>query len=214
MRLTRRGFGGLAVGSLAATAGCSALEGATTFESAPASVPGSTQSETGYEHTETREMTVEREFSGQKVTAINHIAEHQKEVDFGPLGSAKLGVYVAFTTPAVEVAGKEFNPVSDMSREELVKRLQSRYDQIEDVREVGTFQTTVIGQSADASEFEATTTYDGQQIDLKILLAKVQHDYDGGNDFVIPIGVYPKEKAEEERPNVVSLMENTTHPAE
>ncbi|MFB6126309.1 MAG: DUF6517 family protein [Halolamina sp.] len=213
MSPTRRGFGGIAVGTLASLAGCAAIQGATTFESEPARVPSQTQSDTGYQETDTREMTIEREVGGQQVEATNHIAEYQKEVDFGPLGSARLGVYVAFTTPAVQVAGQEFNPISEMSREELVQQIQGRYDAVESVSKAGKFEATVVGESATVGEFDAKTTYNGQEIELKILVARVKHDYGNSSDFVVPVGIYPTRK-DEERGNIVTLMENTEHPAE
>ena len=213
MKPTRRGFGGIAVGTLAALAGCAGLQGATSFESEPARVPGETQSDTGYQETNTEEMTVTREVSGQEVEATNHVAEYQKEVEFGAFGSAKLGVYVAFTTPAVQVAGQEFNPISELSREELVQRIQGRYDAVESVSKAGEFEATVTENTATVGEFDAKTTYNGQEIDLKILVARVKHDYGNSSDFVVPVGIYPTRR-DEERSNVVSLMENTEHPAE
>lgn len=210
MELTRREAGGLALAGLTGLAGCSALQGATTFEAKPAGVPTSTQQETGYEREGRREQEIERKFAGQTVKVTNVITEFQKSVSVGALGEQKLGVFVAFSTPKVEVGGQgPFNPVDDMSNKELVKRLQSRYDSIENVKKVGSSTVEVLGTSTDFGKFSAKTTKDGERLDLYIHVGRVEHE----EDFVIPLGVYPQQ-VEDEEGNIMTMAEAIVHPDE
>lgn len=208
MDLTRRAVGGLALAGLSGLAGCSLLEGATTFEADPAGVPGDVQSQTEYQQEDRRRPTVERTFAGETVEVTNVVTEFQKSVSVGIFDDQKLGVFVAFSTPKVTVAGQgPFNPVSDMSNKELVQRLQSRYESIEDVQKVGSSEIEVLGSAITFDKFSAQTTMDGETLDLYIQIGQTGHE----DDFVIPMGVYPQEVQEEES-NITTLAEAVVHP--
>lgn len=209
MSLTRRAYAGLSVGALAGLAGCSFLQGPIAFDAKPAAAGSAALSETGYEHVDTRKPTVSRTFAGKEVRVTNVLNEYQKTLDVAGLGSAKVGVFAAFTTPQVKVADRgPFNPVADWSNREIAKRLQSRFGSFQDIREVGSTRISVLGTDTRVSKFRTTTTYEGTELDLFLHITKVKHD----EDVVVLLGIYPKPKVNEEG-NVLSLLRSVSHPA-
>lgn len=211
MQLTRRSVGAASLVGLTSLAGCTALTGGSlSFESDPAGVSSSTRSETGYEQADQRSTSLERTFAGQDVTVTNWITQYQKSVELGGAIEAKLGVFVAFTTPAVKIAGQgPFNPVGNVSTSELVKRLQGQYASMQDVEKVGSSSVGILGSSTNVDKFSATTTFEGQEIDLYLHIAKRQHE----KDFVIPVGIYPQ-RLDGEESNVTAMMKALRHPVE
>lgn len=209
MRLSRRAYGGLSVGTLTGLAGCSFLQGPVAFDAKPARAGSSALSETGYEHVGERTPTISRTFAGKEVRVTNVINEYQKTLDLAGLGQAKVGVFAAFTTPQVKVAGQgPFNPIADWSNREIARRLQSRFGEFRNLREVGSTRISTLGTTTRVSKFGATTTYEGTTIDLFLHLTKVEHN----EDIVVLLGIYPQKKPNEEG-NVLTLMKSVTHPA-
>lgn len=204
MKLSRRAVGALAVSGIAGLAGCSG-SGSTTFE---ANAATTSTGETGYEKQDEREQTVTKEFAGQEVNVTNKITEYHKEVEIALVGSAKLGVFTAFTTPEVSVAGQEFNPIKDWSTDKIVKQLQNRYESMSNVQKESEESHKILGSSRTVAKFSATMTYNGNDIPVFILIAKFNH----GSDFVVPMGVFPQEKEDQEGANIRTLMSNMSHP--
>ncbi|MFB6220056.1 MAG: DUF6517 family protein [Halolamina sp.] len=205
MRLTRRAVGALAVAGITGLAGCSGGD-TTSFE---AEAAATATGDTGYEKKGQREQTITKEFAGQEVEVTNVITEYQKEVEIPLTGSAKLGVFTAFTTPEVSVAGQEFNPIKDWSTEKIVKQLQSRYESMGNVQKEGTESHEILGSSRTVTKFSATMTYQGNDVPVFILIAKFNHE----SDFVVPMGVFPQRKEDQEGANIRTLMSNLSHPA-
>jgi hypothetical protein len=204
MQLTRRAVGAVALSGLAGLAGCSG-SGSTSFE---ANAATTTTGDTGYEQQDQREQTVTRKFAGQEVKVTNVITEYHKEVEIALVGSAKLGVFTAFTSPEVKVAGQEFNPIKEWSTEKIVRQLQNRYEGMSDVQKEGEGSHEILGSSRTVAKFSATMTYNGNDVPVYILIAKFNH----GSDFVVPMGVFPQEKEDQEGANVRTLMSNLSHP--
>lgn len=204
MELTRRAVGALTVAGVAGLAGCS---GATSFSAEYAETdPG----ETGYEQTDQRESTITRTFAGQDVEVTNTVTEYQKEVELGILGgSANVGVFAAFTSPRAEIAGRTFNPISNWGNERIVDELQSRFDNMSDIQEESTEEVEMLGSARTVTKFSATTTYESEEIPVFLLMATFDHE----SDVVIPLGVFPQERKDEEGANVRQLMGALTHPA-
>ena len=205
MELTRRTVGALAVSGIAGLAGCSG-GGATTFE-AEAAVTST--GDTGYEQTRQDESEITRTFAGQDVTVTNVLTEYQKEVSIALIGDAKLGVFTAFTSPQVSVAEQTFNPIGDWSTTKLVKQLQSRYESMDDATKEGESNHDILGGSRTVVRFSATMTVDGNDIPVIMLVAKFEHD----SDIVVPMGIFPEERQDEEGANIRTLMSNMSHPA-
>lgn len=211
MKLTRRGFVGVAVGGVAALAGCGQVA---SFSSEPARIPTDPREDAGYEETNTETIEESREVGGQEVTVSNHLAQYEKELEFGPLGSVRLGVFAALTTPSVSLAGEEYNPIGDMGDEELAREIQGRYDGLNRVERVGAVEATVFGQRRDVSQFEATAPVQGERVELELLLTRVRHDYTGGEDFVVAFAGYPALLADGEREDARTMFGGLEHPAE
>lgn len=205
MELTRRAVGALAVTGVAGLAGCSG-SGSTTFE---ADVAATATGDTGYEREDRRKPELTRTFAGQEVKVINTITEYQKTVNIALMGEAKLGVFTAFTSPQVEVAGQTFNPIGDWSTTKLVKELQSRYESMNDAQKQGEEDHDILGSTRTVSTFSATMTVDGNDVPVIILVAKFEHE----SDIVVPMGVFPEEKQDQEGDNIRTLMSNMSHPA-
>lgn len=211
MKLTRRGFAGVAVGGVAALAGCGQVA---SFSSEPARIPMESRRDAGYEETNTETIEESREVGGQEVTVSNHLAQYQKELEFGPLGSVRLGAFAALTTPSVSLAGEEYNPIGDLSDEELAREVQGRYDGLNGVERVGAVEATVFGERRDVSQFEATAPVQGERVELELLLTRVRHDYTGGEDFVVAFAGYPALLADGEREDARTMFGGLEHPAE
>lgn len=203
MELTRRAVGTLTVAGIAGLAGCS---GSTSFS---AEFAVTDTGDTGYERTGQREPTMTRTFAGQDVNITNTVTEYRKEIDLGPLGSSDVGVFAAFTSPQVKVAGQTFNPISDMSNEELAQRFQQRFDGMSDVSRESEEEVDVLGSTRTVTKLSATVTVDGNEVPVFLLVANFNHE----SDVVVPIGIFPQEREDEEGPNIRQLMANLTHPA-
>lgn len=201
---------------LVVTSGCvGVLTGskALTFSAEAAKVPQSTASDVGYKLTDTTSKVITRNYSaaGQErtVKVTNKIATYEKRVDFGPLGSQRLAVFAAISTPAVEIAGQTFNPIADYNNAELVSMLSSQYESISNVRQVSSQNITVLGTETRVSKFAATATFSGAQIDVNIHVTKIRD----GDDFVVLVGIYPQQKSGEQA-NILKLMKAVNHPTQ
>ena len=204
MELSRRAVGALTVAGISGLAGCS---GSTSFSAEYAETD---TGETGYERTGQRQPSMTRTFAGQEVTVTNTVTEYRKEVQLSLLGgSADVGVFAAFTSPQVEIAGRSFNPISDMDTEQLAERFQSRFDSMDGLGQESSEQVDVLGAARTVTKFSATVTVEGNQVPVFLLIANFSHE----SDVVVPMGIFPQERQDEEGPNVRQLMANLTHPA-
>jgi hypothetical protein len=184
------------------------------FEAQPAAVDDTAAANAGYSLTEAKTATVNRTFevAGQTrtVTVDNRVATYEKALDFGPLGTARLGTFAVVTTPAVEIAGETLNPLGDYDNDQLVGLLASNYTGLQDVDRVSSRQVTALGTETQVTKYAATapTAFD-QQIDVFVHVTSVRHE----GDFVIAMGVYPQVlDGEEDR--ILELVRALEHPAE
>jgi len=200
------------VASLLMLAGCGFITGsdALTFSASPATASDAALSETGYEETNVTERTVSREFTAagqtREVAVTNQLAQYERRVDLGPLGSQRAAVFVAFASPEVEVGPETFNPIADMSEREILQRFESAYEGISVGQQVGSRSVTALGGSATLTKFEGTATLGGSEVDVYVHAAKLQHE----GDFVVAVGIYPQELDGEEA-KVVTLVEGLEH---
>ncbi len=160
----------------------------------------------GYKPQGVKKRTIKRKFAGQTVTAVNEVATYEKTLQIPLFGSAKLGVFAVISTPAVSVAGKTFNPVKGYSNDKLVGMIASNYDNIKNPSQVGSTSLSMLNSTTTVSTYEATATFDGQQVPIYIEVTKVR----AGHDFVIAVGVYPKQLSEGDA--IHSMMASTKHP--
>lgn len=213
--LSRQRIAGIVLALLVLSSGCIGFitgSEAQTFEADWAKTDDSVASDAGYELNSTDSQTIEREFSaaGQSrtVEVVNRITTYEKKMSFGPLGEKKIGVFAAVSSPAVEIGPKTFNPLADYSNEKLVQLLAGQYESISDVREVDARNITVLGTETKMTKFAAKAKFAGTSVDVYIHVTKVRD----GEDFVVPVGIYPQQK-DGEAESVVAMMEAIDHPA-
>lgn len=163
------------------------------LEAEPATVSGPAAADAGYEEARrtSQELTREVSAAGQtrEVTVTNHLAEYARSVAIEPVGSGEFARFVVVSTPAVELFGRTFNPVGDLSNRELVEQVQSEYEGLENLRAVGERQRTVLGSETTVSTFagDARLGATDRTVELTVHVTRVRD----GPDFVIAIGVHP-----------------------
>lgn len=208
-------------GSLTAAisvAGCldEALGDEVEFEADGSRVSDDALEETGYEFDELSEHVIEREYEvgdeTQDVVVTNKIAKYQKELDADLPGDQdavdqdavdqERAIFTSLTTPQVDVLGQEFNPVDEMSTDELAEMVQEEYDEVENLREEGESDVIIQGEETTQTKFRADAAYEGNPVELFLHVTEATEMED---DFVIAAGGYPVLTDEED--NILTLME-------
>lgn len=209
---TRRVIASLLLATLVLVSGCSFITGedALEFTADDVSVDQSAQSETDYEEARNTDQTITRNYTvadqNRTVKVINKLAEYKRQVDLGPLGKSEFARFTVLATPKVNIAGKTFNPVGDMSRAELAEMITREYKTIENVQPVGNRTTTMLGQQTTVSKFSARAeTVEGQSVDVYLHIARIED----GDDYVLAIAVHPQQL--DEQGNVDQLMAGAQH---
>ena len=169
--------------------------------------------ETGYQHGDTQEQTFEETVSAggveRTIVATTWISTYRKSIDL--LGSEQDAArFAVVSTPAIEIAGKSFNPVESMSHEELLERfkgqLSGQNEQLEDIEYVESRDEVVLGEETEVSTFSTTTTLQGQEVELYIHVATVAHE----GDLIVAVGAHPAALTQE-RSNTYTLMRSIEH---
>ncbi|MFW5917940.1 MAG: DUF6517 family protein [Haloferacaceae archaeon] len=195
---------------VAGTAGCLGVitgEEPAEFEATPSSVSASALEETGYEDAGVEDVVVEEEVeaAGQsrEVVVTNYQAEYEKAIDLGPLGQQRAAVFVSLTSPQVSVLGQEFNPIAEMTTEEIAEMVQDNYEGLQNLQHREDGEVTVAGETTTRSTFTAEATIEGGSVDL---LVHVSEAVELDDDFVVTVGAHP-EAVSGEAENVFTLME-------
>lgn len=203
----------VAVAALVVTSGCVGfLTGSESlaFEASPATVSDGALSETGYEEVDVADQTVNESFTvaeqERTVTVTNWLARYERSVDAGPLGDRSVAAFVVLSTPKVEVLGRTFNPVGDMSDRDLLEQLQSRYGSVEVGDEVGARNVTALGVETRVTRFEGTATLDGTSVDVYVHVTTFEH----GGDHLVAVAVHPRQLDGEDE-NVYALLRGLEH---
>lgn len=193
-------YRGSALGALlclfVVTSGCiGVLTGSEPFV-ATASEVGVSQaalSETDFQHEGTQTAWINRtvEAGGQEreVRIRNYVSIYQIPPSIGMDGSVTFGVFSAFSTPQVSIAGQALNPVGGMSHQQLIEQVAGESGDIRDVDQAGTRTLTVLGEDTEVTTFTAIAERSGQEIPVYIEVTRVQD----GEDYVVAVGVYPQE---------------------
>lgn len=198
-----------AAGSVGLLAGClDLIRGETLeFSASPSRVNQEALDATGYELKSQSEMEIERTFeaAGQSrdVLVTNVVTEYNKSVDMGPFGEAEGALFTSLTTPQVDVLDREFNPVEDMSAEELAGMVQEQYDGIENLRNEGETEIRIQGEPTTQTKFRADADFEGSPIETFL---HVSEAVEMGDDFVVTVAAYPELTPGEEE-NVLGMME-------
>ena len=150
------------------------------------------------------------EVAGQtrEVEVTSHVAEYDRAVEI--LGERlQAAVFVAFSTPQIEVLGRTFNPVGDMSSEELAEMVQSRYDGVQNLERRSEYETTVAGTDARVVQYDARATLSETGVTVDLVL-HVADPVAVGGDFVVGIGAYPEAVGDGDA--VRALLNGIEHP--
>jgi len=216
MQLNRRTFVA-SVGALAGTtiAGCNqiASDEPLEFEATPAQVPDGVLAETGYEENGVDAIEIERSFDvagdERTVTVTNQQAQYEKTIDAEIELPDRLpgAAFTTLTTPNIEVVGQELNPVADMSNEELLDRIQSRYDGLENVEIDAEDTVTVLGETTTRTRFLAETRFGGNSVELYL---HVSNPVENDEEFVAGAGAHPRFLSSEESA-ILTMMEAIQH---
>jgi len=204
----------LAVACVVTLAGCGFITGEESLSvtASPATAGDGAVSETGYEELNVTAQTVTRNVTvaGQtrEVAVTNQLARYERETDLGALGSRPAGVFVTYTSPEVEVANESFNPIADLSEREVLTRANQEYAAVSVGERVGSRTVSTLGQSTAVEKFDGTATLAGSEVDVSVHATKFRHE----GDFVVAIGVYPRENGDAER--IVTLLESLEHGGE
>jgi len=202
-------LGSVGAVGIASLSGCLGLAGLDQHESTPAGVDPAALEETGYDQTAVEAIRIDEDVDlmlyTETVSVTNYLTEHEKAVDLGPLGEQRAAVFMVLTTPQVSVAGQEFNPVEDMSSDELVELVADNYDDISNLSHEGEGTLDVLEQATTQAQYRADATFEGQDLEVYLHITEaVQTD----DDHLVAIGVYPVETEIEERENVEQLFEH------
>lgn len=216
---SRRAFlertaGAAGVGVLASLAGCGMLTGNVEFSANAATVDDAALDETGYSKYKTDRPVVERTFEagGQSKTVEvrNVVTQYDKSVDLTSigLGAYQAAVFTALSTPQVEALGQTFNPVGEMSTDDLAAMVQERYEGISIGEKESEWEATVVGQSTTVARYpaEATLTSADLNVDLWLHLSQA---VEADSDFVVVFGGYPR--VLDQRENIEALTGGVTH---
>jgi hypothetical protein len=212
---TRQLLATLAVLAVTVTAGCGFITGqsALAFGASPAMASDDALSETSYEELAVENSTVTRNFSAagqtRQVEVTNQQARYERAVDLGPLGSQRAAVFVTFASPEVDVVGQTFNPISDMSTQEVLAQFESQYEGLSVGDRVRNRSVQTLGSQRTLQQFEGTAALSGTEVDVYVHAAKFQHE----GDYVVAVGIHPQ-RLDGEAENVVALTEGLEHDGE
>lgn len=198
MRPTRRELlAGVGTGVTVALAGCGGrlTDEGVAFGAAAATLPGSVQSETGYTHHRTVPSTVTRRFQRFGITrdvdVTNVVSEYDRAIELGLLGQRlQAAVFATLSTPKVEILGRTFNPVAEMSTADIAELVQERYDQIENLEADAELEMPVAGQETTVTRFTADARLVETGLALQVYLS-VSEAVSVGGDLLVTLAVHP-----------------------
>jgi hypothetical protein len=212
MAISRRGFCSLLTVGLAGSTGCLGVfsgDEPARFVAPLAPVTDEALEETAYEldSTEETEETHTFEVAGQsrEVEVVNQAAEYQKPIDMGPLGEARGAIFGTLCTPAVSGLGRTFNPIEEMSNDEIAAEAQSEYEELSIGSEIDRRAIRVLDEEIEFSKFEGEATFEGIDVDVFVHIGLAE----GDDEFVVVFGIYPRLLSNEEE-SIVTLAEGTT----
>lgn len=215
-RLDRRtllaGVGAVATSALAGCLGVLTGDEPVRFGASAATVPDSTLNVTGYSHHRTREVPVTRsyEVAGQtrEVEATNVVAEYERAVEIPLAGRFRAAVFTALSTPQVAVLGETFNPVGEMSSDELLAMVQERYEGLQDLRRESERRVTVLGEETRATRYAGNALLLDGNVRVEVFLT-ITEAVAAGEDFVLGVGAYPR--VLDDRDEVTAMLESIRH---
>lgn len=190
----RRFLAGASVALTGSLAGCvDAVTGDLEFSASPATVSDPVLQQTNYRRYRLREDSVSRQVGVGPITRTvrvnNAIAEYDQGLSL--LGQRlQAAVFAVLSTPQVEVLGRTFNPVGDMTTDGLAEMIQSRYEGIGNVSKEAELGTTLLGQETTLTRYTADAQLVSTGLSVEIYLY-VTAAVEAADDFVLAIAGHP-----------------------
>jgi hypothetical protein len=196
---------------LASLAGCLGLVGLDEHEASPAGVDSTAREEAGYERVGVDDLRIEEEAGAsvvsETIVVTNYLTEHQRAIDMGPLGEQRGAEFTVLATPTVEIAGRNLNPVEELSAADLAELVAGNYDGINNVEREADEEVTVLEQTTSMATFAADAVFSGMSVDITLHITEA---VEAGDDLLVTVAVYPTLVADEEEANVRALLDGVT----
>lgn len=201
--------GGTAVGVIGLS-GClsTAVDRFASLESTPAGVDPSVVDTTGYQLVGIEAIVTEEEIGAvgisDTIVFTSYLTEYEKSVGVGSITEQATALFSVLATPKVELAGRTFNPVDEMSSQVFATMIADNYDSIAALEHEADEMVTILGQSVEKSRFTADAGFAGLSVTLNI---HVTEAVERGEDLLVAIGVYPRLLQSQEASTVRELTE-------
>lgn len=175
-----------------------------------AGVTDAALSETDFQHENTQSTwineTVEQAGQEREIRVQNHVATYRRPAAIDVDG-VTFGMFVVASTPKVSIAGQAFNPIGQMSSQEMLERFTGESSDIQEIQRVDSRTLSILGSDAEITRFSGVVQRSGQEVPVYIEVTRVSD----GDDFVVALGVYPQATEDEVRPGVTTLFEGIDH---
>lgn len=217
MTRSRRTFlAAAATGTVALTAGCLDFalgNGPLELNSDRVAPTDAALEEAGYVEDAVEQRTVDETIDARierDVEATVWLSRYSKTVDYQG-AEREAGFFGAVSVPDFSVLGRSFNPIADMSNEELLSefldRFEGDYGTVDDTAPKESFALDILGDGRQVDIFEGEANYKGERIEIELAVTSFSHE----DDLIVLLGTYPAALAEESA-NVEVLMESAEHP--
>ncbi|WP_323191740.1 DUF6517 family protein [Halostella sp. PRR32] len=205
----------LAVAVLLASSGCIGFllgNDSLEFTASNATVSDDALDETGYSLNESHALVENRtleDAGDREIVVESHVNAYSKRETILD-DKREVGRFTAVAVPEVEVLGRSFNPLDDMSNADLLDEFQSQmtassrdadFSVDEEKRLDG-----VLGEQVNVTRFTGTTRFNDKEIEVAVYATKVKHD----GDWVVMLGAHPTQRPEGEQ-DIETLMQSLEH---
>lgn len=210
----RRFLAGASVALSGSLAGClDTVTGDLEFSATGATVTDPVLAQTNYSLYQRREETVTRQVGVGPVTrtvrAHNVVTEYDQGISL--LGQRlQAAVFAVLSTPQVEVLGRTFNPVGDMTTDDLAETVQSRYEGIGNVSGGVDREGSLLGETTTLTRYTADAQLASTGVSVEIYLY-VTTAVTAGSDYVLALAGHPVAAGAREA-RVRTLLGGVTHP--
>jgi len=201
---------GTAAVGVIALSGClhSAADSLASLESTPAGVDQSVVDTTDYQLVGIEKIVTDKEIGAAGVSdtivLTSHLTQYEKSVGVGGITEQPTALFSVLATPKIELAGRAFNPVDEMSSQVLADMIADNYDSIDDLEHETDETVTILGQSVNKALFTADAGFAGLSVTLNIHVTEAA---ERGDDLLVAIGVYPRLLQSRESATVRELTE-------
>lgn len=204
---------GIATAGSGGLAGCLGGE-AGTLNAAPTSVAPAVLRETGYTASRTADVSVTRAVGigplRREITVTSVVSEYDRALSLPVLGRLQAAVFAVLSTPQVRVLGWPFNPIGDMSPDDLAELIQEHYGAIHALHQEATLEVTVRGKETTATRYRAQARLLAIGASIPIYLY-VSNPVESERDFLVGIAAHPR-TIDPQEDTVRRLLNGIVHP--